>query len=114
MFSRQHYITFAWVLLVVLVVLNLLERSAVRLKLAISSLFLPLFGIVGAGQGVSDHLSTSLATRNKLLTENERLRRENQELRAQSIQTEGVVQENARLRQVVGWQKRLAGQPRLV
>jgi rod shape-determining protein MreC len=114
MFSRQHYITFGWVLLVVLVVLNLPERSAVRLKLAISSLFLPLFGIVGVGQGASDHFSNSLTSRSKLAADNDRLRRENQELRAQSIQTESLAQENARLRQAIGWQKRIPGQPRLV
>ncbi len=114
MFKRQHYITFGSVLFVVLGVLNLPERAATGLKLAVGGLFLPLFGIAGAAQNLTEHVTTSFAPRNKLLAEIERLRRENQQLQAQLMQTQDAWRENTQLRQALGWQKRLPGQPRLV
>jgi rod shape-determining protein MreC len=113
MFKRQHYITFGFVLVVVLVVLNLPERASARLKLAIGGFFLPLFGIAGAAQGLAEQVATSIAPRNKLLAEIERLRRENQQLQAQLIPALDAARENAQLRQSLGWQKRVPWQLRL-
>ena len=44
MLRRPHYIAVGLVVLLALLVLNLPGRATARLKLAIGSLFLPLFG----------------------------------------------------------------------
>ena len=50
MFSRPHYIDLGLVVVLTLVVLDLKQRTAGRLKLAIGGLFLPLFGLSSSSQ----------------------------------------------------------------
>jgi rod shape-determining protein MreC len=96
--------------LIVLVVLNLPDQKAARLKLAISGIFLPLFGIAGSAQQLAGQIGKSVASRNTLLNEVDQLRKENQELRQQLVQIQDAWRENAQLRQALGWQKRVLWQ----
>ena len=48
MLNKQHYITLVLVVLLVAALLGLPSRTADRLKLAISGLFLPLIGLAAA------------------------------------------------------------------
>lgn len=105
MFRRPHYIAFGLVLLLVLVVLNLPPSTAARLKLAIGSLFLPLFGLASAGQNLTARAGDAVIPRRDLIRELEQLREVNQQLQFQARQGEEAVRENARLRQLVGFQK---------
>src|SRR5688500_1943541 len=107
MLKRQYYIAFGLVLFVVLVVLNLPDPKATKLKLAIGGLFLPLFGLAGSAQNLADQTGNTFASRGSLLDEMNRLRRENQELQAQLLQAQEAWRENAQLRQALGWQKRV-------
>lgn len=103
MLRRPHYIAVGAVVLLTLVVLNLPGRTTARLKLALGSLFLPLFGLAGAAQQGAARAGDALTPRGELLRQNEALRRENQELRSQLQQAAETARENARLRQLVGW-----------
>jgi rod shape-determining protein MreC len=105
MLRRQHYIALAAVVVTILIVLNLPARTTARLKLAIGSLFLPLFGLASSSHQVVDKTGDAITTRSQLLRENEALRLENQQLRMQALQAEESTRENARLRQLFSWQQ---------
>jgi len=105
MFKRPYYIAVALVALLTLLVLNLPSRTTTRLKPALGSIFLPLFGVVGAVQQVAARTGDSLLPKSELIRANEALRRQNDELRLQAIQAAETARENDRLRQFVGWQK---------
>ncbi len=106
MFKRPQYIIIGLVVLVALVVLNLPNQTASRLKLAIGSLFLPLFGLAGVGQQAAGKATDVALPRSELIRQNELLRRENQQLILQAMQSADVARENDRLRRQVGWQQR--------
>lgn len=106
MFKRPHYIAAALVVLAALLLLNLPGRASARLKLAVSGLFLPLFGITGAAQQTADKAANALIPRSELARQNEQLLREVQQLRAQAVQSEQTAIENERLRRLVGWQQK--------
>src|SRR5437899_1680247 len=105
MLRRSHYITLGLVALLALVVFTLPARTAARLKLAFGSLFLPLFGLVGASQQAVARAGDAVLPRRELEKQNETLRRENQQLRVQSLQLAELTRENERLRQLIGWQQ---------
>jgi rod shape-determining protein MreC len=92
------------IVLLTLVTLNLPGYTTARLKQGIGSLFLPLFGLANSAQQAAGTVEDAVAPRRELLKLNEGLRRENERLRLQATQAEETARENARLRQLVGWQ----------
>lgn len=106
MFKRPYYIAVALVALLTLLVLNLPGSTTARLKLAIGSIFLPLFGVTGGAQQVAAKVGDTLLPRSELIRENQSLRRQNQELRVQAMQAGETIRENSRLRQLVGWKEK--------
>lgn len=88
-----------------LVALNLPSETAARLKLALSSLFLPLFGLAGTTQQILGKGADNLLPRRELVRELEQLRRENQELRLLAARGTEALRENNRLRELIGWQR---------
>jgi rod shape-determining protein MreC len=113
MLKRPHYIALGLVVLLTLVILNLPSQTTARLKLGIGSLFLPLFGLASSAQQVAGATEDALVPRRELLKLNDGLRRENQQLRLQAMQSEETVRENARLRQLMGWQRQTPGKYKL-
>ena len=105
MFRRQHYIALVGMVVAILILLNLPAHTTARLKLAIGSLFLPLFGLASSAHQVANKTGDALTTRAELLRDNDVLRRENEQLRMQALQAEETARENARLRQLFGWQQ---------
>jgi rod shape-determining protein MreC len=105
MFKRPYYIAVALVVLMTLVVLNLPSRTTARLKLAIGSFFLPLFGVASGAQQAAARTGDALLPKSELIRANEALRSQNQELRLKAMQAEATARENDRLRQLVAWQK---------
>ena len=105
MLKRPHYIALGLVVLLTLLVLNLPDSMTARLKLAVGSVFLPLFGLTAGAQQAAGKAGDALTSRSELLRANELLRRDNQQLRLQAAQAEETARENARLRQLIGWQK---------
>jgi len=103
--KRPHYIALSLVVLLTLVVLNLPSQTASGLKLALGSLFLPLFGLTSSTQQLASRSVDTLTPRGELIRQNEQLRRENQELRLLAMQGQEAARENGRLRDLVGWQR---------
>jgi rod shape-determining protein MreC len=101
------------VVLLTLLVLTLPNQTAARFRLAIGSVFLPLFGLAASTQQVTDAAGDAVLPKRELLRLNEVLRQENQQLRLQALQAQETAGENARLRQLVGWQRQTAGKFRL-
>jgi rod shape-determining protein MreC len=113
MLKRPHYIAVGLVALLTLLVLNLPGRTTARFKVGISSLFLGLFGLASGAKEVTGQAADAVLPRGELLRINETLRRENQQLRLQAQHTEEIERENARLRQLVGWQRQNRGKYKL-
>ncbi|HLP76188.1 MAG TPA: rod shape-determining protein MreC [Candidatus Paceibacterota bacterium] len=105
MFKRQHYIALVITAATILAILNLPSRTTARLKLAIGSLFLPIFGLASSTHQLAEKTSDAITSRGELIRQNETLRTENQQLRMQALQAEESTRENARLRQLIGWQQ---------
>ncbi len=107
MLKKTHYIAFFVVVALVLVLLKLPGQTSSRLKLAISSLFLPLFGASAASGRVADAAGNAVLPKATFIRQNEELRKENADLRLLQQQAAELLAENQRLRQLVGWQKQL-------
>lgn len=113
MYKRTQYAAISSILLLGLIFLSLPERVAQRLKLAAASLYLPLFGLVGSARGLAEQGSNAARSKRDLLEEIEQLRRENQQLRLQSAQSQQWLEENHRLRDALAWQRRSGWNVRL-
>lgn len=105
MFKQKNYVALGAVFLVAVVLLSLPTRATARLKLAIGSWFLPLFGLASAGQQLPVDLADSALTRHELLKQVDNLRRENQQLRSQAVQSAAIARENDQLRALFNWQR---------
>lgn len=113
MLKRPHVIGFSVAVVLALVFLNLPAQATARLKLAISSLFLPLFGLAGTVEKVAAATGVRLLPKSVLVAEVEKLRRENDELKIEAQQAREWARENASLREAVAWQKKLPWKTRI-
>jgi rod shape-determining protein MreC len=107
MFKQKNYLALGAVVFVAVVLLSLPTRATARLKLAVGSWFLPLFGLASAAQQLPADLADSVLPRRELLQQIDALRRENQQLKEQQIQTVAIARENDQLRNLFGWQKQM-------
>jgi rod shape-determining protein MreC len=105
MFKQKNYLALGAVVFVAVMLLSLPTRATARLKLAIGSWFLPLFGLAGAAQQLPADLADSVLPRRELLKEIDNLRRENQQLKEQQLQTVAISRENDQLRTMLDWQR---------
>jgi len=105
MFKQKNYLALGAVVFVAIVLLSLPTRATARLKLAVGSWFLPLFGLANAGQQLPADLADSVLPRRELLQQIDSLRRENQQLKSQAVQGAAMARENDQLRALLNWQK---------
>lgn len=105
MLRKKHYIALGAVALAAVLVLSLPSHVAARLKLALSSLFLPLFGLANTARQLPAAAMDAALPRRELLKELELLRRENDQLKIQQQQAAAIARENDQLRAQVGWQR---------
>lgn len=103
--KRRHYIILAVVLVLTVVVLKLPPRTATQFKLAIGSLFLPLFGLASSSQEIAEKAGNAVVPRADLLKQNDQLRRENAEMRVQLQRMTELERENTHLRAQVGFKQ---------
>ncbi len=113
MLKRPHFIALGLVGLLALIVLNLPHQTANQIKLAISSLFLPLFGLSRSSQQLTKEAGDAATSRGELLRQNQELRHTNQVLRLYAAQADAVLRENDRLRDLLGWQRQSPWKDRL-
>jgi rod shape-determining protein MreC len=111
--KKPHIVGLGATAVLALVLLNLPAHTSSRLKLAISSFFLPLVGLTSTAEKVSDATGARLLPKSVLIAEVEKLRRENDELKIETLQTRELARENAALRDAVSWQKKLPWKTRL-
>jgi rod shape-determining protein MreC len=93
------------VVLLVLALLQLPGGTMGKLKLAISGLFLPLFGLSSSTHQWLGEAKEGLVPRRELLRQIDQLRLDNQQLQLRLEQDAQLWNENARLRAEVGWQR---------
>ena len=103
--KRRHYMAMGAVIVLAVVALNLPARTATQFKVAISSLFLPLFGLAGSGERLAEKAGNTVVPRSDLIRQNEELRRENAQLKVQIHRDTEMERENERLRAMLGFQK---------
>jgi rod shape-determining protein MreC len=112
MFKKPHYIAAGLMLLLALVLLNLPARATSRLKLAIGSIFLPLFGLAG-GPNRPRRPPPMRSPRGTAPPERNPPAR-NQQLKILLLQAEENARADARLREQVGrlkpapWRRKFA------
>ena len=113
MFKQKNYLALGAVILVALVLMSLPTRVTSRLKLAVGSWFLPLFGLADAAQQIPADLASSVLPRRELLKQIDNLRKENQLLKSQAVQNAAVMRENDKLHALLGWQQSVKWQLKL-
>lgn len=92
-------------ILLTLLVLNLPDRVLSHFKVAVSGLFMPLFGLAGSAQDLAQKAGQAVLPRSQLLQQLEHQRRQNQELQLRLIALEDAERENLRLRKALNWPK---------
>ncbi|MDW7981030.1 MAG: rod shape-determining protein MreC [Verrucomicrobiales bacterium] len=102
--TRAQYKIAGLVVVLALVLLSLPSRTADALKSVVASLFLPLIGFASTTDALAANAVDRLMPKRELARQNSLLRRENQQLRALLLQAQEQARENARLRELVGWQ----------
>jgi rod shape-determining protein MreC len=102
MLKRPHYIALGVVLLLTIVLLKLPTRAAANLRLAISSIFLPSFGLASSTRNLVEKSSYAALPRGELIRQIETLQREKQETRLRLMQADEALRENMRLRDQFG------------
>ena len=105
MFKQQNYLALGAVVLVAVLILSLPPRASARLRLAVSSWFLPLFSLTNVSQQAPAKLADNGLSRHELLVENNRLNRENEQLKVETVQAAAIQRENDQLRALIGWQR---------
>ena len=105
MFKQNNYIAAGIVVLAAVLVLSLPSSATSHLKLAVGSLFLPLFGLANAGQQLPADLADSALPRREMLREIDNLRKENQQLKVAALQAQATEREDEQFRTFYGWQK---------
>ncbi|MGD1087831.1 MAG: rod shape-determining protein MreC [Verrucomicrobiota bacterium] len=113
MFKQKHYLALGAVTLVALLIFSLPPSVTARLKLAVGSLFLPLFGLNSAAQELLVTAADAVLPRRELLQQLDNLRRENQQLKVQALQATATAHENDQLHELLGWQKQTLWKLRL-
>jgi rod shape-determining protein MreC len=105
MLRKKHYLALGAVTLVALLIFSLPPRATSRLKLAVGSWFLPLFGLASTAEQLPADLADSVLPRRELLQQINRLRQQNGQLQAQTLQAAAIARENSQLHALLGWQQ---------
>src|SRR5215212_4518826 len=106
MFKRPHLVGLGAALALAMILLNLPGHTTSRLKFALSSLYLPLFGIARSAEKAGEAAGMRAMPKGALIEQIEKLHRENDELRLEAMQHQETIRENAVLREAAGWQKK--------
>ncbi len=106
MLRKRHLVLFLVVACAALVLLALPESTRSRLRVAVGSLFQPLFGLTRAAHSGAERAARLVTPRSALISEIESLTRENERLRLALAEAEAAALENDRLRRMVGYAER--------
>jgi len=104
---KKHFWIFGTVVLLAAVGLALPERVSFRLKAALSSIFLPLFGLTQSSERLLEKAGDRVVSRAVLIQENDQLRKQLEQLRIQLLEAQEIRRENESLRQMLKWQQQV-------
>ena len=106
MFKQKNYLALGAVVLVAVLIFSLPPRATSRLKLAVGSLFLPLFGLAGTAQQLPADLADAVLPRRELLQQIDRSppRKPAAQSRRRCSPPPSA-RENDQLRSPLGWQR---------
>src|SRR5688572_2225984 len=107
MVKRPHWIGLGVTVALALILLNLPAHTSSRLKLALSGLYLPLFGLASSAQMLGEAGGLRTLSKGALIEQIQELRQENEKLRFEVTQNEEIARENKVLREAVAWQKKV-------
>lgn len=113
MLKRPHYLALGVVVILMITLLKLPSRASANLKVAVSSLFLPLFGLAGSSQALADKSSFALLSRGELIRQLELHQKTNQLSQIHLRQADEWKRENDRLRDYLGLPRQVAGRLKL-
>ena len=102
MLRRPHYIALGLVGLLTLILLNLPAHTTARIKLAVGSTYLWLFGLNKTARELSHDAGTATTSRKELERQIDDLRRTNQVLQIQAMRAWTLERENEQLRLFIG------------
>ncbi len=102
MLRKPQYIALGILALAGLIFLSLPDALASRVKLTLTGLFLPVFGLAETTQNVARQVGNTVVPRSDLIRELEQLRAEKQKLEFNLAQTQEAIRENERLRKLAG------------
>jgi rod shape-determining protein MreC len=113
MLKKPHSVILILVVLLVGVLIKLPASTSGRTKLALTGLFVPMFGLSGSLQDMTSRAEINLISKAELARQVEDLRRQNSELQLRLQQETAVWAENARLRDLVGWPRQTSWKVKL-
>jgi rod shape-determining protein MreC len=99
MSKRPHYLALGVVLFLTFLLLKLPSRTAANLKLSVSGMFLPLFGLASSTEDLVNNSSYATVPRYLLIEKIDGLEKEKQESRIRLMQADEALKANARLRE---------------
>ncbi len=106
MLRKPHLVLVIAVALVVLVLLALPEHTRSRVRMAVASLFLPLFGLASTVQNTADRAASAIVPRSALLARIRELEEQNRLFQLEAAEARAAAQEADRLRAMVGYAPR--------
>ncbi len=98
-------VIFSLVVVLSLGLMSLPRATSTRIKLITSSLFLPLFGVVGSAAQLAERTAEALTPRRQLWARLESLEAENRQLRVDLLRAQAAKEQNRRLRSLLGWRE---------
>jgi rod shape-determining protein MreC len=113
MLKRPHYVALGVVVILTILLLKLPSRTVSNLKLAISGLFLPPFGLANSAEKLANNSSYVAIPKQTLIERIQQLEKENHEAQMRLMQAEEAKKENARLRQQLGMAQRFQWKPKI-
>ncbi|XOV72677.1 MAG: rod shape-determining protein MreC [Verrucomicrobiota bacterium] len=106
MLKQPHIVTLCSVLTAGIVLLSLPLRVNTQIKWVAAGLFLPFIGLAAAADQKLESIQSIVVSKQELLRENQRLRKELENYKIALLQRKTVVSENDLLREEILWKKR--------
>lgn len=103
--KRPQFVLLGAVILLTVVLLKLPARTTANLKLAISGLFLPLYGLANSSEKLANAASYAAVPKRQLIDRIVTLEKELADSRVQLTRAADILQENSRLRDALGMQR---------
>ena len=105
MLKQPNIVSFCSVMTAGIVLLSLPTRMNSQLKWVVAGIFLPFLGLAAAADEGVESLQSMVVSKQDLLRENQRLRREIQSYKITLLQNQAIASENVLLRQELEWRE---------